>query len=163
MLSVIRTFGDELPAACQNTCQEAWAVLDLYIEKYGSVYESSDRVTRLIRHGLTFFGPSALSIVPTILKRMTESFETTGMSGYVWIIGKIIQTFGDDETPALRATFKESYVRVSNKVLSLLQEKSPGAIPDGETPLLVLRIPNNPISSTRRLYHYVISGARIHP
>ena len=33
MLSVIRTFGDELPAACQTTCQEAWSCLDLFISK----------------------------------------------------------------------------------------------------------------------------------
>lgn len=131
-MSIVRTFGEDLPAACQNTCEEAWVCLDLYIDKYGSIYEASDRTTRLIRHGLTFFGPAALSVTPSVLAKMSTSFETTGMSGYVWITGKIIQIFGDEENPALRMAFKDSYVRISNKVFSLLQEKSPGAIPDGK-------------------------------
>lgn len=132
MLSIVRTFGEVLPAACQNTCEEAWVCLDLYIDKFGSIYEASDRTTRLIRHGLTFFGPAAHSVAPSVLAKMTTSFETTSMSGYVWITGKIIQIFGDEENLALRTAFKDSYIRISNKVFSLLQEKSPGAIPDGK-------------------------------
>jgi transportin-3 len=50
----------------------------------------------------------------------------------VWIIGKIVCEFGNEEDPNLRGVFKESYDRVSEKVLSLLQEKSPAAIPDGK-------------------------------
>jgi len=127
---VIKTFGDDLPAVCQATCQEAWSCLDLFISKYGSDYDASDRVTRLIRHGLTFFGPTALPVASAVVSRMTSSFETTGNPGYVWIIGKIICEFGNEEDPNLRGAFKESYGRVSTKVLSLLQEKSPAAIPD---------------------------------
>ena len=132
MLSVVRTFGDDLPAACQTTCQEAWGCLNLFIGKYGSDYDASDRVTRLIRHGLTFFGSTALPVAPAVVSRMTSSFETTGNPGYVWIIGKIVSEFGNEEDPNLRAAFKESYDRVSVKVLSSLQEKSPAAIPDGK-------------------------------
>jgi len=136
MLSVVRTFGNDLPAACHTTCQEAWSCLDLFIRKYGSDYEASDRVTRLIRHGLTFFGPAALPVAPAAVSTMTSSFETTGNPGYVWIIGKIVSEFGNEEDPNLRAAFKESYDRVSVKVLSLLQEKSAAAIPDGKENLL---------------------------
>lgn len=132
MLSVVRTFGKDLPAACQTTCQEAWSCLDIFISKYGSEYEASDRVTRLIRHGLTFFGSAALPVASAVISRMTSSFETTGNPGYVWIIGKIVCEFGNEEDPGLRGGFKESYDRVSEKVLSLLQEKSPAAIPDGK-------------------------------
>lgn len=132
MLTVVRTFGDDLPAACQTTCQEAWSCLDLFISKYGSDYDASDRVTRLIRHGLTFFGLAALPVASAVISRMTSSFEVTGNPGYVWIIGKIVSEFGNEEDPNLRAAFKESYNRVSAKVLSSLQEKSPAAIPDGE-------------------------------
>ena len=132
MLSVVRTFGNDLPVVCQTTCQEAWSCLDLFIINYGSNYEASDRVTRLIRHGLTFFGAAALPVTPAVVSRMTYSFETTGNPGYVWIIGKILSEFGNEEDPKLRDAFKESYDRVSAKVLSLLRDKSPAAIPDGE-------------------------------
>lgn len=136
MLSVVRTFGDDLPEACQTACQEAWSCLDIFISKYGSEYEASDRVTRLIRHGFTFFGPAALPVASAVISRMTSSFETTGNPGYVWIIGKIVSEFGNDEDPSLRGAFKESYDRVSAKVLLLLQEKSSAAIPDGKQELL---------------------------
>lgn len=136
MLSVVRTFGNDLPAACHTTCQEAWGCLDIFISKYGSEYEASDRVTRLIRNGFTFFGSTALPVASAIISTMTSSFETTGNPGYVWIIGKIISEFGNEEDPNLRGAFKESYDRVSAKVLSLLQDKSPAAIPDGKNDLL---------------------------
>ena len=135
MLSVVRTFGDDLPAACQTTCQDAWSCLDLFISEYGSDYDASDRVTRLIRHGLTFFGPAGLPVASAVVSRMTSSFETTGNPGYVWIIGKIVSVFGNEEDPKIRAAFKESYDRVSAKVFSSLQEKSPAAIPDGKQKL----------------------------
>lgn len=136
MISVVRTFGSDLPTACQTTCQEAWSCLDLFISKYGLEYEASDRVTRLIRHGLTFFGSAALPVASAVISRMTSSFETTGNPGYVWIIGKVLCEFGNEEDPNLRGAFKESYDRVSAKVLSLLQEKSPAAIPDGKQDVL---------------------------
>jgi transportin-3 len=66
MLSVVRTFGNDLPAVCQTTCQEAWSCLDIFIGKYGSDYDASDRVTRLIRHGLTFFGSAALPVASAV-------------------------------------------------------------------------------------------------
>lgn len=132
MLAVVRTFGNDLPAACQTTCQEAWSCLDLFIGKYGSDYDASDRVTRLIRHGVTFFGLTALPVAPAVISRMTSSFETTGNPGYVWIIGKLVCAYGNEEGSNLRAAFKESYDRVSAKVLSSLQEKTPAAIPDGK-------------------------------
>src|SRR5882762_1432169 len=60
MLHIVGPFGDELPVTCQITCREAWSVFDAFITKYGSDYESTEHVTRVLRHGLTFFGSSAL-------------------------------------------------------------------------------------------------------
>lgn len=156
MLSVVRTFGSDLPAVCETTCQEAWSCLDLFITKYGSEYDASDRVTRLIRYGFTFFGSAALPVASAVVSRMTSSFETTGNPGYVWIIGKIVSEFGNEEDPSLRGVFKESYDRVSAKVLSSLQEKSPAAIPDGKRrPLEKGRFPlaDSPVSSRRLHAH----------
>ena len=38
MLGVIQSFGDELPAVCQNTHQEAWTVFEPFLVKYGAEY-----------------------------------------------------------------------------------------------------------------------------
>ena len=131
MLHVIQTFGDELPAACQNSCEEAWAVFDSFLANYGSDYDLGERVTRVLRHGLTLFGNSALSVAASAMARLTAGFDATGFPSNLWIAGKIIQRFGNEENPSLRGTFQEAYEHSTQKVISLLQVKSPGEIPDG--------------------------------
>ncbi|KAI0778461.1 ARM repeat-containing protein [Trametes elegans] len=130
MLGVIQSFGEHLPSACQNTHQEAWSVFEPFIVKYGAEYSICERATRVLRLGLTFFGPVTLPILPSVLHRMVSSFETTGFSSYLWLAGKVIGRFGNEEDPALRAAFKEVYERSSNKLVSILQEKPPQMIPD---------------------------------
>ncbi len=131
MLGVIGSFGEQLPAACQNTHQEAWAVFEPFLIKYGAEYSICERTTRVLRLGLTFFGPVTLPILPSVLTRMVNCFETTGFSSYLWMAGKIVGRFGNEEDPALRAAFKEVYERASSKLVTILQEKLPQMIPDG--------------------------------
>ena len=133
MLHVIRSFGDELPAACKSTCKEAWNVFDAFLTKYGSNYDVAERTTRVLRHGINLFGSSALAICPSVVNRMTVGFEDTGFSSYLWIAGKIIGRFGDEEDPALRRASQEIYQRSTNRVVFLLQAKLPTDIPDGES------------------------------
>ncbi|OJT10098.1 hypothetical protein TRAPUB_13454 [Trametes pubescens] len=130
MLGVIGSFGEQLPAACQNTHQEAWAVFEPFLIKYGAEYSICERTTRVLRLGLTFFGPVTLPILPSVLTRMVNCFETTGFSSYLWMAGKIVGRFGNEEDPALRAAFKEVYERASSKLVTILQEKLPQMIPD---------------------------------
>ncbi|KAI9060580.1 ARM repeat-containing protein [Trametes sanguinea] len=130
MLGVIQSFGEHLPTACQNTHREAWAVFEPFIAKYGSEYPICERTTRVLRLGLTFFGSATLPILPSVLSRMASSFETTGFSSYLWMAGKVVGRFGNEEDPALRAAFKEVYERASNKLVTMLQEKPPQMIPD---------------------------------
>ncbi|KAL4241751.1 Armadillo-like helical [Abortiporus biennis] len=130
MLGVIETFGEQLPTSCQNTCEEAWSVFDPFLAQYGSEFHICERATRVIRQGIVFFGKACLPVLPSVLNRMGSAFETSGLSSYLWIVGKIIGRFGNEENPTLRAAFKDAYERCSNKVLQVLQEKSPGQIPD---------------------------------
>jgi transportin-3 len=132
MLHVIQTFGDELPAACQSGCKEAWTVFDSFLTKFGSDYDLGERTTRVLRHGLTLFGNSALSVAASVMARLTAGFDATGFPSNLWITGKIIQRFGDEENPTLRRSFQEAYEHSTQKVISLLQVKSPGDIPDGK-------------------------------
>ncbi|KAI0348375.1 ARM repeat-containing protein [Trametopsis cervina] len=130
MLGVIDTFGDELPASCRNTAQEAWAIFDPFIAKYGSDYDVCERITRVLRLGLNFFGTSALSVVPAVLSRMATAFEATGFASYLWIIGKVLGRFGAEESLALQNSFKHAFERASSKLVNLLQIKPPTQIPD---------------------------------
>ncbi|KAJ7630843.1 armadillo-type protein [Roridomyces roridus] len=130
MLHVIQGFGEELPPACQSSCSEAWTVLNAFLAKYGGDYDMSDRATRVIRHGITLFGNAALPVVPTVVARMSFGFEATGYPSYMWIAGKLIDRYGNEEDPDLRGSFREVYERSTNGVVGLLQTKSPSDIPD---------------------------------
>ena len=132
MLGVIQSFGEHLPAACQNTHQEAWAVFEPFLVKYGSEYSICERTTRVLRLGLTFFGPATLPILPSVLARMASCFEATGFSSYLWMAGKIIGRFGNEEDPTLRSAFQDIFERASNKLVLMLQEKPAEMMPDGE-------------------------------
>lgn len=131
MLSVIKTFGDELPPACRTTCQEAWLFFDPFIAQYGSDYNTCERVTRVLRYSLTFFGSTALLAIPSVLARMAASFETTGFASYLWIIGKVVSQFGNEEGETLRNAFKQAFEQTSTKVVQMLVDTSPSQMPDG--------------------------------
>jgi transportin-3 len=137
LLRLVRTFGDELPAACQESCPQAWAVFDNLLVKYGSVYGIAEGSLRVLRHGLTLFGPAALPITPTALNRMSQGFGATGFPSYLWMAGKIVSQYGDQKDQALRVSMQELYERSTRKIVSLLQTKSAGDIPDGNTTLLM--------------------------
>ncbi|KAG7099161.1 hypothetical protein E1B28_001032 [Marasmius oreades] len=130
MLNVIRSFGEELPAACHNTCKEAWTIFDQFIVKYGTDADLAERVTRVLRHGLSFFDTAVREIGAAVVARMSFAFEATGFSSYLWIAGKIIGRFGDQEDPELRGSFQEIYERSTNNLASTLQVKAAGTIPD---------------------------------
>ncbi|KAF9015064.1 armadillo-type protein [Cyathus striatus] len=130
MLHVIRSFGEDLPAACQGTCEEAWTVFDAFITKYGTSYDLSERATRVIRYGVALFGFAALPVATSIITRMSLAFESTGFPCFIWIAGKVVDQFGNEEDESLRTAFRDLYERSTNKVVSLLQVKTPGDIPD---------------------------------
>lgn len=150
MLHVVGPFGDQLPAACQNSCQEAWSIFDVFISKFAFDYDTSERATRVLRHGVTLFGQAALSVASSVLSRMATSFEATGFSSFLWISGKIIGRFGHEADPALRNAFQSLYERATNKVVSLLQSKDPRDIPDGDPPFLPILVPTYPASTSPR-------------
>ncbi|KIJ68548.1 hypothetical protein HYDPIDRAFT_106754 [Hydnomerulius pinastri MD-312] len=130
MLHVIGPFGDQLPAACQNSCREAWSVFDGFIAKYAFDYDTAERTTRVLRHGVTLFGQTTLQVASAVLSRMVTSFESTGFSAFLWIAGKIVGRFGNESDTTLRNAFQELFERSTNKVVGLLQSKAPRDIPD---------------------------------
>jgi transportin-3 len=132
MLHVIQGFGEELPPACQSTCQEAWIIFDRLLAKYGLNYDLAERATRVLRRGIDLFGNSVIPIAPPVIARMSFAFEATGYPSFLWIAGKVLGRFGSEQDPALKGAIREIFERSTNKVASLLHIKSPGEIPDGK-------------------------------
>ncbi|KAJ7225605.1 armadillo-type protein, partial [Mycena pura] len=130
MLHVIQGYGEELPPACHNSCEEAWTVLNAFLAKCGGDYDIAERTTRVLRHGITLFGDAALPVAPSVVARMSFAFEATGYPSYLWIAGKVIHRYGNEEDADLRGSFQEVYERSTNSIVSLLQSKSASDIPD---------------------------------
>ncbi|THH11118.1 hypothetical protein EW145_g861 [Phellinidium pouzarii] len=130
MLAIVETFGEELPTTCVGSCQQAWSILDPLLSKFGTQYEIAERTTRVLRAGLRFFESLALSVVPSVLTRMSFAFEATGFASYAWIAGKIMSNFGEEDNAEMRAAVMDTYERSTAKVIALLQQKELRDIPD---------------------------------
>jgi transportin-3 len=130
MLTVVQSWGEELPASCRSTCQETWTIFDALLANYGLNYDLSERATRVLRRGLDIFSNSALHMAPSVLNRMSLAFEATGFPSFLWIAGKVMGRFSNEIDPALKSAIKEILERSTAKVASLLHVKSPGEIPD---------------------------------
>lgn len=131
MLAIIETYGEDLPTGCANSCEEAWAIIDVILSKYGDQHDIAERTTRVIRAGLRFFGRSASLVVSSVLARMSIGFEATGFASYTWIAGKIISLFGEDDNLDMHAAIKDAYERSTTKVVTLLQGQDLRELPDG--------------------------------
>ncbi|KAK0478249.1 armadillo-type protein [Armillaria novae-zelandiae] len=122
MLYVIQSFGEDLPAACQNTCEQTWA--------YGTEYEVAERTNRVLRHGITFYGQAARPVAVSVLTKMSYMFDTSQVSSYLWIGGKIVEGFGASGDNAIQAACREIYERSTQRMIILLQTKQATEIPD---------------------------------
>jgi transportin-3 len=134
MLHVIQGYGEDLPPACQNTCQETWAVFDGFLSNHGLQYDLAERTTRVLRRGIDLFNKTAQSVAPSVIARMSVAFEATGYPSFLWIAGKIIGRFSSGNDPALKSATQEILERSTAKVASLLHVKTPGEIPDSMFP-----------------------------
>lgn len=131
MLHVIQGYGEQLPAACQHTCEEAWAIFNTFIQKYSNNFDLAERITRVLRRGIDLFGKSLRPIASAVIARMSFAFEATGFPGYLWIAGKIIARFGYEENSDWRGAIQEIFERSTAKVVAMLHSASPRELPDG--------------------------------
>jgi transportin-3 len=142
MLRIIRSFGEDLPSACQNTAGEIWQVLDHLLTKYGSVRDIAEHVCSTLRFGLEFYGTgvpgladqtqSVGGIIPSLLSRLSACFNSTGFPCFIWISGKAIRLFGNEDVPDLRAAFSASFESISSQTFALLEVQSVNDVPDRE-------------------------------
>ena len=85
----------------------------------------------MLRLGLQFFGNACVPLLPSLLARMTTAFESSGFACYVWIAGKVITLFGNEEDLEVRTAFQQTYERMTAKVATILNEQALSENPDG--------------------------------
>lgn len=124
------SLASTLPDSCAATCSTAYGILDRLLEQHGNAYFISERTSALIRRALIFFGARAEPTLPVLLERFASCFESTGYSGYVWIIGKSIDQFGHQAGGHLHSLLAHALERVSSKVVQLLHATPPDQLSD---------------------------------
>lgn len=132
MLIVVGSFGEELPLTCQSVAADVYAVLDTLIVHYGQIYFVSERVCRVLRQGMVFFGLSAASLIPGVLRRISTAFQTTGFSSYLWLQGKVVGFFGTTPDPAIQRAIGEAFELSSSQVFAMMKIQAPADMPDGK-------------------------------
>lgn len=106
-------------------------MFDGFILKFGTNYDLAERVTRVIRHGITLFGSAGLPVAPSVAARMSQAFDATSIPSYIWIGGKIVGRYGDEkQNVELQTAVRGMYEQVSKKIVSILSVKTPGDVPD---------------------------------
>ena len=133
MLVVVGGYGELLPVACQGTAGDTWQVMNAVLQKYGNSHDVSERVTRVLRHGLRLFDQAAKPYVSAVLASLTGKFEATGLANYVWIIGKVVDRFGVEDDSVLRGAITSAFERVTGKFTAMCTESSIGLHSDGES------------------------------
>lgn len=125
------SLASTLPEACAATCTQAYAILDRLLERYGDVFFISERTSALIRRALIFFDQRAVPTMLALLDRFASCFESTGFSGYVWIVGKSIDQYGQRADSTLCLQLGQAFERVTHKVGTMLRSApSPDAMSD---------------------------------
>ena len=137
-LNVNKHLVDSLPPQCGSTASEVWAILSSLIENFGSS-SISERICSTLRRGLAFFGPLCLPLAPAILDSVTAAFERTGVSGYVWVAGRVsdllqIQGIQQQDVQNLKARLQQALERITNKLSSMLSQASATEVQDCERP-----------------------------
>ncbi|KAG8890836.1 Nuclear import receptor [Tulasnella sp. 332] len=130
MLHVIQSFGEELPPACKDTAVQIYGVLDNLIAKHGRHYFISERVCRVIRMGIQFYGDSARSLVPAMLQRVATAFHSSGFSSFLWLLGKATSFYAAEQDAALLRAFKDAYEMASLKVFAMVKSQPAADMPD---------------------------------
>jgi transportin-3 len=133
-LNINSHLSDSLPNECASTANDIWQILDGLLQKYGNS-SVAERACSTIRRGLTFFGRLALPLAPAILDRMTAAFEQGGVSGYVWIAGRVPELLRlpqVDETSQnnLKTHLAQTFNSMTAKLATMLSASSPADVQD---------------------------------
>ncbi len=105
--------------------------MDTLIANHGSQYFLAERVSRILRLGMHFFGEGVASLVPPLLSLTTTAFNSTGFSSYLWLLGKTVISYGSSKNVEIQTAIQNAYTTSSNQVFAMLKVQTPADIPDG--------------------------------
>ncbi|CAH7688350.1 nuclear localization sequence binding protein [Phakopsora pachyrhizi] len=129
-LSVVKNFNGQLPIECFKTLEQSWLIIDGILLRYANNLKTSETVCTVLRRGLDFFGSLCLPLVPSMLDRLTISFQDSGSSSFMWITSKIVTGFSENRDANLEASIADAFEKQSGYVLPIFRSASSDTISD---------------------------------
>lgn len=125
--------ADDLPPSCASTANDIWQILSRILQSHSEV-TLLETVCSTLRRGLALFGKLVLPLVPSLLDSLASSFERTGVSGFVWITGRVADLVripeAQEHGEELESHVKTSFERISHRIVQMLAKSSLDDIQD---------------------------------
>ena len=77
--------------------ENIWVVVDLLITKHGAASATAEPIARCLRKILEATKTSFAPLLPHLLTKLVQGFESSKLSCYLWIAAKCVRVFGADE------------------------------------------------------------------
>jgi transportin-3 len=113
-----------MPASCTSTAADAWGIIDQLLVKYGQISTISETACTVLRRAFDFFYQLLVPIAPAVIERMASCYQTTGLSGYLWITGKYAELAKGPGREAVAQAVAAAFDIESRKTFELLPTKT---------------------------------------
>ncbi|KAG0343249.1 Nuclear import receptor [Podila horticola] len=105
---------------CVPIVQELWPILDTLADRVGGIDEVARPLAGCWRSTIISYRTHYAPLLPTIMARLTKSFELTGLGQYLWVASRVVREFGES-SPAPTLQLVES---LSVSMWQILQKYS---------------------------------------
>ncbi|TPX70051.1 hypothetical protein SpCBS45565_g02000 [Spizellomyces sp. 'palustris'] len=93
------------PFPAASVMQEIWPVIDMLMNKYGSISVVADAFARCCSYTMMSY---KWDIVPILMQMMTRTvalFDQTGLACYLWVSWRCVRVYGNDEREEGKTVF----------------------------------------------------------
>ncbi|KAH6560059.1 hypothetical protein BASA50_003202 [Batrachochytrium salamandrivorans] len=82
---------------CIQIVGQMWPIIQALHDRHGKDITIAECAARLLQSILSSYKQHALPILPQLIEFLVQQFESTGFSCHLWIAGRCVRIFGDDE------------------------------------------------------------------
>ncbi|KAI9480494.1 MAG: armadillo-type protein [Benjaminiella poitrasii] len=116
------------PHPCVTFISELWPVLDTVLSNFGDQPTVSEPLSKCFNNFMSSYGSDFVPLLPSLMERIVNAFDATGLSGYLWVALRMIREYGKGGAAA--APCFELVQRLSQSMFIKLQSSQVNDIPD---------------------------------
>ncbi|KAI7906612.1 armadillo-type protein [Cokeromyces recurvatus] len=113
---------------CVTFISELWPVLDIILANFGGLSTISEPLSKCFNSFISSYGIDFVPLLPSLMERIVNAFDRTGLSGYLWVALRMVREYGKREAAA--SPCFELVQRLSQTMFTKLQSSQVSDIPD---------------------------------